>query len=137
MQTLKYNNYEEKANMNNITILGRIGQEPELRDVGENKVVKLSVAVKSFSKRGDGPTQEDTTWFSVIAWNKIAENCAKYLEKGSQVAVEGRMSSRKYTPEGGAEKIVWELVAHKVHFVGSKTEKKEEKKSDSSDDLPW
>lgn len=99
--------------MNNIVIIGRLGADPELKYTAAGKAVcNLRVAVDRRSK------EEATDWFSVTVWERQAETCSQYLAKGKQVAIRGRMQSRKYTRQDGAEVTAWDLIAEDVQFIG-------------------
>ncbi len=91
--------------MNQITIIGKLGRDPEKRTTNTGKTVaSFSVAVKGNSK-------DDVTWFRVSCWEKSAEYVCEYLGKGRLVAVTGRMTSRKFTGSDGNEREIWEIVA--------------------------
>ena len=111
------------ASFNKIIVMGNLGQDPEVKYTqGGKAYCELSVATSEQWTDKDGQRQENTTWFRCKVWDKTAENCGKYLAKGRQVLVEGRMTSRKYTDKDGNEKTAWEVAAHNVVFVGSKDE---------------
>jgi len=101
--------------MNNQTIIGRLTRDPELKYTPNgNAVCSFSVAVnRRFNK-------DVTDYFNVTAWKKAAELCAQYLTKGSQVAINGRMESRKYENKDGQKVTVWELQVDEVQFLDSK-----------------
>lgn len=121
--------------MNKIMILGNLGKDPVLRKTNSGaSVCNFSVATKSFEKRGDGPTQESTQWFSIITWNKVAENCEKHLEKGCKVFVEGIMQSREYEKDG-KKGISWEIIAQNVQFLTMKKQNETTENSTTASDL--
>jgi len=104
------------AGYNRIEIIGHVGRTPEMKTTPSGKsVCSFSVAV---SERKDGETQ----WFSVQAWEKLAEICGKYLVKGSQAMVTGRMQSRKYEDKEGNKREAWEIIAREMVMLGSKGE---------------
>lgn len=115
------------ANLNRIEIIGNCGKDPEMRFTPNgNAVVSFSVAVNS--KFGE---QETTEWFNIVAWNKLAESCNEYLNKGKQVFVEGRLQTRKWDDQDGKTHYRTEIIANKVLFLGRKqadTEETEEEK---------
>lgn len=106
-----------------ITIMGNLGEDPELRYTQSGKAVaNFSVAVNEGTRE-----EPKATWFRVVAWDKTAEVCAEYLNKGSQCLVSGRMQVRKWTDKDGNENTAWELVAGTVRFVGGKKEEQQER----------
>lgn len=108
------------SSYNKVTILGNLGLDPESRPVssGNMPIVNLSVATTE-KRRG----QDETTWHRVVVFDKQAENCAKYLQKGSKVLVDGRISKSKYTDKNGIERISCDIIANRVLFLTSKNSK--------------
>lgn len=101
--------------MNSITIIGRLGQDPELKYTAAGKAVcNLSVAV-------DRRQKGETDWFRVTAWEKQAELASEFLQKGRQVAIRGRMQSRQYEKDG-QKLTAWDLVAEEIQFIGGRDE---------------
>jgi len=118
-----------------VNIIGRLGRDPELRRTKSGDAVcNFSVAVDdSYGER------KHTEWFRVIAWKKTAENCAKYLAKGSEVFVTGRLQTQEYESKDGAKKSV-ELIAQTVQFLGgndNKDAKPAAPAPDDSDSIPF
>jgi single-strand DNA-binding protein len=100
--------------MNNIVIIGRLGQDPELKTTQSGKqVCNFSVAVNE----GYGENKK-TVWFNCVLWEKTAEVAAKYLKKGSQACVRGRMVSREWTHEG-VKRTAWDLVGEQLQLIDS------------------
>lgn len=133
------------AGLNIITIVGRLGRDPEVRySQGGMAICKLSVAVSSRVKNGE-TWEDETTWFRVTVFGKTAENAGKYLAKGREVAVVGRMREDKYKDKDGNERSSWEVIANQVQYVGGKGEgggKRDEKPAETSggfddDSLPF
>lgn len=88
------------ANLNNVQIIGRLGKEPESRyTTGSKHVCKFSVAVEAYvPPNSDRP--KHTEWFNVVAWEKLADVCAKYLSKGDLVYCQGELQTREYEKDG-------------------------------------
>jgi len=106
------------ANLNRVEIIGNCGKEPEGRFTPSGKLVaSFSVAVNS--KYGE---TETTEWFNIVAWNKLAETCNQFLEKGRQVFVEGRLQTRKWDDNEGKTHYRTEVIANRVLFLGKKVE---------------
>lgn len=100
------------SSVNKVILVGRLGQDPELRHTTSGKAVcNLRLAT------GD---EDKTEWHNVVVWEKPAENCAKYLSKGRQVYVEGRLQTRKYEDKAGVERKATDVVAYSVQFLGGK-----------------
>lgn len=104
--------------MNKIIIIGNVGQDAELRDVGSTTVLSFSVATTEKWKDKNGERQERTDWHSVSLWGKRAEALAKYVTKGSRVAVEGRVQYRQYEDRDGNKRTATDIVASDVELLG-------------------
>lgn len=103
--------------MNNITIVGRVVRDFSLKQTQSGvSVATMCVAVDKRNR------QDGADFFDVVAWRGTAENCAKFLGKGSQVAVKGRMESRKWQTKDGDNRTSWEIQADDVEFIGGKKE---------------
>lgn len=102
--------------MNNIIIIGNLTKDPENSvTVNGVAVTTMTVAVNRLYKNSNG--ESITDYFRVTAYRALAERCIKYLYKGSKIAVEGEMQSRKFTDRQGVERIAWELCADHVEFL--------------------
>ena len=111
------------ASYNRVTILGNLGAKPELRYTKSGTAVTtLRAATSEFSKDAEGEQQEKTEWHTIVVFGKTAENCEKYLDKGSTILVEGRLQTRKWEDKDGVERYSTEIVAQSVQFVGGKKE---------------
>jgi len=109
--------------MNLTIIMGHLGKDPELRYTqSQTPVTSFSVAVGEKHKNAQGEMIESTEWFEVVAWKAQAENCAKYLQKGAQVLVEGKMKTRTWEDQQGAKRYNTELIAHNVTFLSRNTQ---------------
>lgn len=108
------------SGINKAIIIGRLGADPEVRQVSSgNSVATLSVATSEKWTDRDGQAQERTEWHRVIAWGKLAEICGKFLAKGRQVYVEGRIQTRQWEDSQGQKRYTTEIVANTVQFLGS------------------
>ena len=104
--------------LNKAMIIGNLGQDPELRYTQKGTAVAtLSVATNRKWKDGQGNPQEETQWHRVVVWDRQAESCEKYLSKGRQVFVEGRLKTRKWQDESGNDRYTTEIVAQRVQFL--------------------
>lgn len=88
------------SSVNKVILVGRLGQDPELKAVGQTNVCKFSVATSEKWTDKAGEKQERTEWTTVEVWGKSAENCAKYLKKGSMAYVEGKLKTDKSEKDG-------------------------------------
>ena len=106
--------------MNKVILIGRITRDPELRHTQSGiAVCQITVAInRRVSSQSGGP---DADFIQVAVWDKQAENVSKYLRKGSQVAVEGRIQTRNYDNNEGKKVYVTEVVATSVQFLDSKS----------------
>lgn len=105
--------------MNKVILVGRLGSDPELKTVGNNQTVaRLAVATSESWTGKDGQKQERTEWHRIVVWGKLAEICGKYLAKGRQVLIEGKIQTRSWE-DNGTKKYATEIVASTVQFLGS------------------
>jgi len=104
---------------NKIILVGNLGRDPELRYTGSGTpVCSFSVATTEKRKDASGQYTEETTWFRVTAWQKMAETASQYLQKGRQVYIEGRLRSDSYTDRDGKERYNLEVTATDMKFIG-------------------
>lgn len=105
--------------VNKVIILGRLGADPETRSVSSgNMVTNFNLATSEAWKDRDGQKQERTEWHRVVVWGKLAEICGKYLSKGRQAFVEGRLQTRSWEDQQGNKRYTTEIVATNVQFIG-------------------
>jgi len=107
--------------LNKIMLIGNLGRDPELSYTPSGKAIaKFSLAVSRRRRDESGEQREETQWFNVVAWERLAETCNNYLKKGSKVYIEGRMTSRKYTDKDGVERTAWEVTATDMEMLTPK-----------------
>lgn len=100
-------------------VIGHLGADPEMRYTANGSAVtNFRVATSRTFNDGAGERKEETEWFRVVTWNKLAEICAQYLQKGRLVYVEGRLSTRSWEDQQGQKRYTTELVAQEVKFLG-------------------
>jgi single-strand DNA-binding protein len=106
---------------NKITIVGNLGRDPELRYTPQGSAV-CSFSMATTEKRRDknGEMADQTTWFKVTLWEKRAETASKYLTKGSQVYIEGRLRTEEWTDKDGKTRTSLEVLATEMQFIGTK-----------------
>ena len=108
------------SGVNKVIIVGRLGGDPELRTVTSGQqVAQFNVATSENWTGRDGQKQERTEWHRIVVWGKLAEVCGKYLAKGRQVYVEGRLQTRQWEDQQGNKRYTTEIVANTVQFLGS------------------
>ena len=100
--------------------MGRVGKDAEVRMAGQNKVATFSLCTGGKYKTNDGREIDDTAWHSIIAWRNLAELAEKYIRKGSQILVIGRLTYRKYTGNDNVERSVTEIIADKIELCGAR-----------------
>lgn len=135
--------------LNKIQIIGHLGRDPEMRYTpGGTPVTNFSVAVSRRRRSPDGQTMDETDWFRVECWERLAEIADQYLKKGSRVYVEGRLRVRKYTGNDGIERTAVEIVANDLLMLSSRDEggstarepvssRQSESGEEDFDDLPF
>ncbi len=120
------------GSVNKVILVGRLGADPELKYTPSSKAVcNLRLATSETFKDASGVKQERTEWHRVTAWGDTAENASKYLSKGSECYIEGRLQTRSYDKDG-QKHYATDVVADRVVFLGSKRdgERQEERPRD-------
>jgi len=118
------------ASVNRVILIGNLGKDPEVRHMPNgDAVANLSLATTETWKDKGGEKQEKTEWHRVSMFSKLAEIAGEYLKKGSQVYIEGRLETRKWTDKEGHERYTTEIVADRMQMLGGK-EAKEARKPD-------
>ncbi len=106
---------------NKVQLIGNIGNAPEIINLeGGKKLAKFSVATNESYKTAKGETVKETQWHNLVAWGKTAEIVEKYLTKGNEVAIEGKLTSRSYEDKAGVKKYVTEVVVNELLMLGGK-----------------
>lgn len=108
--------------INSATVLGRVGKDPEVREAGKGKVAQFSLATGGKYTTKDGREVDDTAWHNIVAWNSLADRAEKFIRKGNQVCVIGRISYREYTDNNGNKRYITEIIADTIELCGGKNE---------------
>jgi single-strand DNA-binding protein len=109
------------ASLNKVTLIGNLGQKPELRKTKEGTSVgNFSLATHYTMKDEEGAAAERVDWHRIVVWGRTAEVCAEHLDTGSLVYIEGRLSYREYLDKEDKERFVVEVVASDVQFLTRK-----------------
>ncbi|HOS71830.1 MAG TPA: single-stranded DNA-binding protein [Bacteroidales bacterium] len=105
---------------NRVSLIGNLGQDPLIRDLENGKkVANFTIATNQGFRNADGQKVQETTWHNIVAWNGLAETAARYLKKGREVAVEGRIVYRTYEDRNGVTKYITEIVLTDLLFLRS------------------
>ena len=103
---------------NKIMVIGNLGRDPEMRYTAQGiPVTTFSLATSRPYTDGNGDRQSETTWFNIITWRQLAENCNQYLQKGRRAFVEGRLQVRNWEANDGRKGTSVEIVADVVRFL--------------------
>ena len=106
---------------NKVQLIGNLGNAPEVRDTeGGKKMVRFSMATNESYRNTKGEKVTETQWHNLIAWGKVASIVEKYLAKGTEVAIEGKLINRNYTDKTGVKKYITEIQVHELLLLGSK-----------------
>lgn len=110
--------------LNKTTLIGRLGADPELRQMPDgNAVCNISLATgRTWKDKNTGEKQEETEWHRVVFFNRTAEVAGEYLKKGSQIYVEGRNKTRKWTDNDGVDRYSTEIIANSMQMLDTKSE---------------
>jgi single-strand DNA-binding protein len=108
--------------VNRVTIVGNLGQDPEMKALPSGGyVTTISVATsESWKDKNTGQQQEKTEWHRIVFFNKLAEIAGQYLKKGSQIYVEGKLQTRKWQDQSGQDRFTTEIVGKEMQMLGSK-----------------
>jgi len=106
---------------NKVQLIGNLGNDPEIiaLDSGK-KLAKFSIATNDNYRNAKGEKVVDTQWHNVVAWNKTAEIIEKYVVKGQEIAIEGKLTSRSYEDQNGDKKYITEVVCNELLLLASK-----------------
>mgnify|MGYP001266270567 FL=1 len=100
---------------NKVQLIGHVGQEPEVKSFeGGKKLATISLATNEVSKNDKGEKTEETYWHRITAWGKTAEIIEKYVSKGKELMVEGKLTYRNYQDKNGEKRFITEIVAKEI-----------------------
>lgn len=109
------------GSLNRVTLIGNVGHAPQIKQLESgSKLAKFSFAVTETYKDKSGNKVSETEWINIIAWRNLAELVEKYVGKGSQLFIEGKMQTRKYTGTDQTEKTITEIICNKIVLLQSK-----------------
>ncbi len=106
------------ANLNKVMIIGNVGTDPEMRFTPSgNPVTTFRIATSRTFTTSEGERKQETEWFTVVTWNKLAESCNQFLSKGRRAYVEGKLRTRTWEGKDGQKRTSVEIVADRVLFL--------------------
>jgi len=109
------------AGVNKVILLGNLGKDPEVRHLeGGSVVANFTLATNEFYKDKQGSRVERTEWHNISAWRGLAELAEKYLKKGSQIYVEGKLRTRQYQDKDNQTRYITEIMAEEISLLGSR-----------------
>ena len=108
---------------NKVQLIGNLGNAPEVKTTESGKkLARFSVATNESYRNAKGEKVTETTWHNLVAWGKVADIAEKYLNKGTEVAIEGKLINRSYTDKEGNKKYITEVLVNELLLLGSKAE---------------
>jgi single-strand DNA-binding protein len=109
--------------VNKVILVGNVGKDPETRHLeGGNTVSKFSLATSEVYKNKDGEKITNTEWHNIVLWRGLAEIAEKYVKKGSQLYIEGRIRTRSYTDQDNNTRYVTEIIGDSMQMLGKRSE---------------
>ncbi len=109
---------------NKVQLIGNLGQNPEIKTLdGGKKLAKFSIATNESYRNASGEKVTETQWHNLVAWGRLAEIIEKYITKGSEVAVEGKLTYRTYSDKDGVKKYFTEIQVNELLMLGEKSSK--------------
>jgi single-strand DNA-binding protein len=106
--------------VNKVILVGNLGADPEVRySTGGMAIAKFNVATTEGVPAGEGKWEDRTEWHRVVAFDKLAERCGKFLSKGSLVFLEGKIQTQQWEDQQGNKRYTTEIIARDVRFLGS------------------
>jgi single-strand DNA-binding protein len=109
-----------KSLRNSVQLIGRLGKDPEVKSFNNSKKASFSIATTDAYKNQQGEKVEDTQWHNVVIWGKLADVVEKYLKKGHEVAVEGKLVHRAYETTSGEKRYITEINVNDLVMLGNK-----------------
>jgi single-strand DNA-binding protein len=111
------------SSLNKVMLIGHLGLDPEVRYTPDGTAVaSFSLATSENWTDKNGTRQERTEWHSIVVWNKLADICKRYLSKGRQVYLEGRLQTREWTDKDGNKRRTTEIIVNQMVMLGSRSQ---------------
>ncbi len=125
------------ASLNKIMVIGNVGKEPEMRFTPSGKPITYFSVATSNRYQKDGEWQEETQWFNIVTFNRLAETCNQFIEKGKQVYIDGRLQMREWEGTDGGKHYNLEIIANTVLFLGKKEKAEQIEGELEPEDIPF
>lgn len=109
-----------KSLRNSVTLIGHLGKDPDVKVFGEKKKAAFTLATNDSYKNAKGEKIEDTQWHNIVIWGKLASVAEKYLKKGAEVCVEGKLTHREYEAASGEKRFITEINVNDLLLLGDK-----------------
>lgn len=106
--------------INKVILVGNVGKPAEIRTVGDQKVASFTLATTEKYKGKDGKPVESTEWHNIVIWGKLADVVEKYVQKGTQLYIDGKIKTERYTDKNGVEKNATKIVANTMQLLGGR-----------------
>jgi len=104
---------------NRVQLIGNVGNDPEIKSFeGGSKKASLNIATSDSYKNDKGEKVEQTEWHTVVAWGKVAEIIEKFVTKGKQIAIDGKLTHRSYDDKNGEKRYITEVVVSEIMLLG-------------------
>jgi len=110
-----------KSLRNSVKLIGHVGKDPEVKTFGDRTKAAFSIATTDNYKNAKGEKVEDTQWHNLVIWGKLADIAGKYVKKGSEVAVEGKLIHRVYETDKGEKRYITEINVNELEMLGAKS----------------
>lgn len=106
--------------LNKILLIGHVGKPVEVRTVGDSKVASFTLATTEKYRDRNGEVKENTEWHNIVIWGKLADVAEKYVQKGTQLYIEGKLKTEKYTANDGTDRYTTKVYALSMQLLGGK-----------------
>ena len=106
--------------LNKILLIGHVGKQVEVRTVGDSKVASFTLATTEKYRDRNGEVKENTEWHNIVIWGKLADVAEKYVQKGNQLYIEGKLKTEKYTANDGTDRYTTKVYALSMQLLGGK-----------------
>ena len=122
--------------VNRVILIGRVGKEPEIREVGENKVANFTLATSEKYKNKAGEQVENTEWHNIVIWRGLAKVVESYVKKGMQLYLEGKIETKSYEKDG-VTKYSTSIICNNMQMLGGKGEQQPKSEETNDNDPPF
>ncbi|MBI1305264.1 MAG: single-stranded DNA-binding protein [Bacteroidetes bacterium] len=111
-----------KSLRNSVRLMGNLGGDPEIKEFGKGKkLAKFSLATSETYRNSEGEQVTETQWHNLVAWGKTAEIVERYLTKGQEISIEGKLTNRSWDDKDGTKRFMTEIVINELMMTGKKS----------------